>query len=793
MNKIFTSIYNRSTGQCVVASELAKGKKSASIGNIPIIIGCLAIFGISTDVLASILDDSTTMVRVNNGSVATMSGHIYTSILTGNNPVFNITNATLTSGDGVSLTGAGTSIISLTSSASVLNLGSNTTIKATTSGTVGMAIGNGHIFAKDNLTIGDANNPIGRGIYLHDHATMNIGSNLSIIAQGRGIYGSTLGSLSVGDGMKIEMPDFDGPAIYLQSYSMVANNATLITHGTGNSYGIYAQNNNIVNDEKHPQFVGKNITIQTANAAAIALGNGGWIQLYDSSLKANADQAVLIDGQLGRNPSKLEIYNSSITNSLAGGSVIGTTEGGGTTIMDITIDNSILSSDGDLLHVAGENPNDVLSITLSNVDASHTGGISISDVNTGAININVDQGSVIGGVVINNGTGNITGGITNGGTVNGDLTNNGTGNIDFNIDTNGTLNGGITNNGDGNITSSVGGGGTVNGDLTNNGTGQIDFGVNNGGTLNGDVTNNGGGNTNLSVNEGGIWNGNGNGNGKNVGLWVKNNATYQMANTSSSFIWVKMDNNSTLDFGQLGTTATTVARTAATSPFKTFLSTSDMIQADGGLANIRMSTNLGLGKGDLVSVDGAMTGRYLVDVTNYGVASSAANESLRIIRSGAGSSTDVALTGSQYRDAGMYRYYLTADNSGTGYWLVNGDGTGASHGGSDDDTTKSGNAYNPNASFDAFTPGTGFTPYPQINQLSDLARTMQGASSAQTISLLSQSRNVSQHTDSLRLAGTKGDHKMSRCGLITSTPTLKPALMLSAISSRSTPMRLISA
>lgn len=226
MNKIFTSIYNRSTGQCVVASELTKGKKSASIGNIPIIIGCLAIFGISTDVLASILDDSTTMVRVNNGSVATMSGHIYTSILTGNNPVFNITNATLTSGDGVSLTGAGTSIISLTSSASVLNLGSNTTIKATTSGTVGMAIGNGHIFAKDNLTIGDANNPIGRGIYLHDHATMNIGSNLSIIAQGRGIYGSTLGSLSVGDGMKIEMPDFDGPAIYLQSYSMVANNAT---------------------------------------------------------------------------------------------------------------------------------------------------------------------------------------------------------------------------------------------------------------------------------------------------------------------------------------------------------------------------------------------------------------------------------------------------------------------------------------------------------------------------------------------------------------------------------------
>lgn len=463
--------------------------------------------------------------------------------------------------------------------------------------------------------------------------------------------------------------------------------------------------------------------------------------------------------------------------------------------MDFTIDNSILSSDGDLLHVAGENPNDVLSITLSNVDASHTGGISISDVNTGAININVDQGSVIGGGVINNGTGNITGGITNGGTVNGDLTNNGTGNIDFNIDTNGTLNGGITNNGDGNITSSVGGGGTVNGDLTNNGTGQIDFGVNNGGTLNGDVTNNGGGNTNLSVNEGGIWNGNGNGNGngKNVGLWVKNNATYQMANTSSSFIWVKMDNNSTLDFGQLGTTATTVARTAATSPFKTFLSTSDMIQADGGLANIRMSTNLGLGKGDLVSVDGAMTGRYLVDVTNYGVASSAANESLRIIRSGAGSSTDVALTGSQYRDAGMYRYYLTADNSGTGYWLVNGDGTGASHGGGDDDTTKSGNAYNPDASFDAFTPGTGFTPYPQINQLSDLARTMQGASSAQTISLLSQSRNVSQHTDSLRLAGTKGDHKMSRCGLITSTPTLKPALMLSAISSRSTPMRLISA
>ncbi|WP_029096932.1 autotransporter outer membrane beta-barrel domain-containing protein, partial [Budvicia aquatica] len=434
---------------------------------------------------------------------------------------------------------------------------------------------------------------------------------------------------------------------------------------------------------------------------------------------------------------------------------------GGTVNGNITDGATI---DGDITNSAGSNGNTNVTVDNGTLNGSGTnngagelvidvvnggtveGGVENGAGSTGDTTVTVDNGTLNGGGT-NNGLGDLIIDVTQGGTVNGGLTNTDTGNIDFSVDNGGAINGGLNNSGDGTITGNINSGGTVTGDINNSGNGTIDLGVNNGGTLIGDVINSGNGSISLDVNEGGVWSGT----GQNIGLWVHGNATYLMQTASSSFIWVKMDDNSTLDFGQPGSA---LARTADYSSFKTFLSTGYMAQTDGGTGTINMSTNLGLGKGDLVSVDGVMSGNYQVNVTNYGVAPSAPNESLRIIQGGSGSDAHVALTGSQYRDAGMYRYHLVQDNSGTGYWLVNGDGTGASYGGGDDDTTKSGNAYNADGSFNTFVP-------PDAEMLSDLARMMKGASAAQTISLLNQSRNVAKHTDGLRLAGTKGDHDVT--------------------------------
>ncbi|WP_083399650.1 autotransporter outer membrane beta-barrel domain-containing protein [Pragia fontium] len=791
MNKIFTSIYSHSTGLCVVASELAKGKKKSNT--------VMKSFSIATDRIEPALELTNPIKFLLITALATLSGTSvaapWVNAIGTTQYVTSNTHSSSSSDEFLSAASAGTIDGRALSSLHLKYTGLSGIHGVVATGGSKITLGNNVIFdnfrtslTDSHLTIGSdfqANNHLNQILHLLavSNGSLTLGERATLDGKGLKLSASSNSNIiaNIGDGLIINSTALNAPAIDIytanidsDSYHVTIGKNAYITGG-----GVGAIGKGVFTIGEGATIIGNN-GLQGGVFYAVSGAN---TSLKDATLThltselTGAPNTVAVAGVRGEGtvmnldnvvisaPNSDQIAGLQIANIAGGGSgPFGATinmRGGeintglairyshssatppapnseniyGKDIINIV--NTVISSSQLLyMHYIDSDPNAVnlfFELNLKNVDASQVTDGIIVDHFAGNTMINVDYGTVIGGGAINNGTGG----------------------LNINVDHGSSLQGNIINNGDGNISGSIGGGGIVDGGLTNNGNGRIDFGINNGGTLRGDVIKNGKGNINLSINEGGIWNGN----GRNVNLWLKNNAIYQMANASSSFTRVKMDNNSILDFGRPDMTMVTFARKIPSSPFKTFLSISDMTQTDGGLANIRMSTDLGQGKGDLVSVNGAMTGRYLVDVTNYGVGPSAPNESLRIIQGGVGSSTEVALTGSQYRDAGMYRYHLTADNSGTGYWLVNGDGTGVSHGGGDDDTMKSGNAYNPDGSFNKFIPEDSFTPNPQkINQVSDLARTIQSASVAQTLDLLNQSRNVAQHIDGLRLMGIKGDH-----------------------------------
>ena len=754
MNKFFKSVYNKRTRQYIAVSELARGKTKSSslvVKSIALTIGAL---GFSLSGVAT-ADTGFTVTGGNTVSIA--DGTVYD---VGPTP----TSSTILYAYGGNIVG-----------------GDDVTIKSSTSATPLRILNNSTVSFGDNLSIemngtGTTSSTMLTGLYFTNSSHVEIGDNfrLSSIEGTRttGITTAAAGtgsSLTIGDNAWIEGGNgslsIQG-AVADTGYNSVniGKNATLIGRITAayNSDIVIGTGSTIILDHNILNAAADTYSIPTG---AISLsGQGASLQLTDTTIVYDADSYAGLIPTLDplavihfANNSYGPVLNSSLTStpytqklSIDGANVIiGASDGSSLSSGDfIFLNNSnyyasttpdqghalielkdinVQSAGGRLIYIenerdGGSGSGNKLTVVLDNVDgSSQTDGIYLNGTGTNHPEINIT--------------------LTNDTKTTGGLTSDGGSYISLDVDSSSVMNGDINNNADGNITADVSNGGVINGNVNNNGSGQIDLNINNGGTLNGNISNNGTGDLNLNVSEGGKWSGT----GKDIGLWVKSNSTYQMTNESSSFIWVKMDGNSTLDFGTPGRGLSRSSNDYTS--FKTLLSTGDMT-VTSGTGNINISTNLGIGKGDLISVDGAITGDYLVNVVNYGTSPSAANESLRIIQGGAGTDANVSLTGNQYRDAGMYRYYLTKDSSGTGYWLVNGDGSGASHGGGDDDTTKSGNAYNPDGSINGFVPSAGFTPRKNV---SDLALTMQGSAAAQTINLIGMSRNVESHTSQLRM------------------------------------------
>ncbi|WP_277557728.1 autotransporter outer membrane beta-barrel domain-containing protein [Ereboglobus sp. PH5-10] len=95
----------------------------------------------------------------------------------------------------------------------------------------------------------------------------------------------------------------------------------------------------------------------------------------------------------------------------------------------------------------------------------------------------------------------------------------------------------------------------------------------------------------------------------------------------------------------------------------------------GGVNTITMSANLALLRGDLLRIDGATTGSYTLDLSNHGGNPTRAGQRLMIVQ--AANEADFSLTGPQYRDAGLYRYYWVKGETDPANWyLANPTGTG---------------------------------------------------------------------------------------------------------------------
>ncbi|AWI09057.1 hypothetical protein CKA38_07220 [Ereboglobus luteus] len=95
----------------------------------------------------------------------------------------------------------------------------------------------------------------------------------------------------------------------------------------------------------------------------------------------------------------------------------------------------------------------------------------------------------------------------------------------------------------------------------------------------------------------------------------------------------------------------------------------------GGVNTITMSANLALLRGDLLRIDGATTGAYTLDLSNHGGNPTKAGQRLMIVQ--AANEADFSLTGPQYRDAGLYRYYWVKGETDPANWyLANPTGTG---------------------------------------------------------------------------------------------------------------------
>ncbi|MDF9832027.1 outer membrane autotransporter protein [Ereboglobus sp. PH5-5] len=95
----------------------------------------------------------------------------------------------------------------------------------------------------------------------------------------------------------------------------------------------------------------------------------------------------------------------------------------------------------------------------------------------------------------------------------------------------------------------------------------------------------------------------------------------------------------------------------------------------GGANTITMSANLALLRGDLLRIDGNTTGSYTLDLSNHGGNPTKAGQRLMIVQ--AANEADFSLTGPQYRDAGLYRYYWVKGETDPANWyLANPTGTG---------------------------------------------------------------------------------------------------------------------
>lgn len=771
MNKVYKTVLNRLTGQCVVTSELARGKvKSKSVGKI---LTAVAGLMLSSQVSAIAINAYNTIETVADGSVhesSTSANYVWLAyggtggIEAGSNVTINMVNDSYI---GVSANNGATA----NSIGSYVNVGNNFHI-------------NNNV--NDFITVDADGNNIARIVYVLrtiNGGTLTVGDNLKITQQGNnrsraiqsnGVYSS----ITIGKNAWIESTDVSLQAFGNRNSTAglatltVGENATLfgrvnvqynadITLGAGsqiirdkdviasyvnsvdelgmvtlNGQGasiyledVYLRSNDLPDDTSIPSTMFRLTNVSFGELSSDAKTDGYSQKMYVNGATARFGASDENGGALHAGDFayiSLSKYRQD-TSGVAGHAYahlkdINVESAGGHLVKVVNEDYNYNNSLGEYDYVASANK---ATIVIDNVDGSTlTDGIHLQDSGAIAGEINVE--------------------LTNNTQAAGGATNDSAGDLNLIVNNNSTVTGDITNNGDGNITNTISNGGRVNGDVINNGSGDLVTNVNNGGSLVGDVIHNGTGNTDINVNEGGNWIGT----GKGVGLWVKTNSNYQAVSDSATFTWIKSDHNATIDFGSPVTSRS--SRSLAPISFKTLHSASDMMQT-AGVGNIKMSTNLGLGKGDLVAVDGTLSGAYAVDITNYGGEPITANESLRIIYSGNGSSSDVSLTGNQYRDAGMYRYYLEKDASGNSYWLVNGDGTGTSHGGGDDDTTNSGNAYNPDGSFDKFVPDANFVP--KLQQMSDLAYILEGSASAQTIIMLNQSANVTKHMNEVRLTG----------------------------------------
>ncbi|WP_421204633.1 autotransporter outer membrane beta-barrel domain-containing protein [Aeromonas enteropelogenes] len=791
MNIIYKTILNRNTGCSVVTSELAKGKVKGKVAAK----GVISIIGMGLSIFGGAGAFANTLSIVNGDKIVVQQDTIYSEDgSSGTNYVWSQTGGELTVGDNVTLVMDSNSVTngffgvgnSKTTQDIIFNAGNNFTITNNTTGGASSAgfslylgssspkfggaysfgdnlkiTANGQDGKSTGLRVAGANVAvdIGNNAYISGQAaaltmsnsagtgmtTVNIGSNATLLGK---VALGTNSNMILGDGSSLILNE-DLLSIYRanSTYSSVllGLNGSGINFSAKNVY--FNLNDSTKNTSELPWRV---------NGAVIRIANNN-MQYGDSSIYENItdgyNQKLVLDGANVRIGATDEFGGALRTGDLLQ-VVLSSHYKNATTTGNSFIhlkDVKIESAGGHLVYVAN-----------SDFDQLSDGSYSYlaSDGNKATIILdNVDGTSQTSGIYLEN-SGNHTSlidlALTNGTKVVGGLTNDSAGDINLSLSNNADVTGNIINNGAGDINVAINDTTTVTGDVVNNSdTGNLDVIVNTGGALNGNVIKNGEADLNLVVNEGGKWTGSGVG----VGLWVKANSSYTLANSSSSFTNVKMDDNSLLDFGA----------PVSESTFKTLHSAGDMTQS-GSAASVYMSTNLGLGKGDLIAVDGELTGNYIVSVNNYGASPSAPNQALRIIQSGNGSTENdvsavsakngnesaatVALTGNQYRDAGLYRYHLVQDNSGAGYWLVNGDGSGTNYGGGDDDLSKSGNAYNADGSINF----AGFTAPVGAEKYSDLARTLKSTAASQTVSMLNQSRNVAKHIDGIRQAGVKGDH-----------------------------------
>ncbi|MCF7361914.1 hypothetical protein C1N32_05415 [Vibrio diazotrophicus] len=776
MNHIYKIVFNKDTGQSVAVSEFAKGAGKTGSNKTKKISLALACGLVSFSGLADSLSvgDGELVVVESGSSYVTSSGS------ENNGNVWYTLGGGIEGGDNITLTMGGDDVLrgiyavnnTVSTGTSSVTVGNDFTIinniNNDSASYGAYLVGNQKDGAVSNFVFGDrltiktgddasgriaamriagsnTNTIIGNDAYLEGlanaltisgntqgMANLSVGNNSTFVGMVLGQANSNI-ELASGATIILDNSVTAGEIFKTGTYSpvllglngagsrFVASDISLKLNEVGepndlqwreNGAVIRLSNNNMRTGEGvYSEVLGEYDQIMVLEGVDAQIGTESQLNKADFLQVVQSSHRSSVDAEPGHS----YIYLKDVNISSAGGHLV----------YIVNDDFDYIESSGDYNYQASNNK---ATIILDNVDGSaQTDGIYLESSNVaGLTTIELINGTKVSGGVVNDSNGS----------------------IDLTVE-NSLVTGDVVNNGEGDVVVTVNDSGIVVGNVVNNSdTGALDMTVNEGGSWIGDAVKGGEADLTVTVNEGGNWAGT----GENIGLWVKQNSTYTAGDKSSSFTSIKMDKNSTLDFGS----------PASDFAFKTIHTSGNMEQTDGGIANVRMNTNLGLGKGDLLSVDGQMAGKYQVDVRNRGKAATKANGALRIIKTGTGmaaqsttTGSDVTLAGNQYRDSGMLRYHLVKDASGTGYWLVNGDGSEASYGGGDDDLAKSGQAFDEQGGFDAFVAGEGFVAQ---KATSDLAHTLQGASAAQTVNLLDQSRNINKRMDNLRLSGIQKEN-----------------------------------